>query len=311
MKITMASLSASPRMLLFSLFALRGTDVLASLECPNCRYELCAPNEHGESRHCLYGCKPGYYGRQCLNNCTKRECELNLDCNRHPLLVNEKDKYDCAVCPAGYYRGNTWETFNCTLKCPFNCKSCSAINDCHECKGSFYNEGIIRTCSIKCPRNCLTCLSPSLCKSCQSPYYNHGSVTNCSLSSCEHGLYGEHCTEACSSQCVNLVCDRLSGDCLFGKREFVNSEKKFLSDSSAEEDGLKETALTILGTFVPTVLLTSVVIIFTIRVRKRQKTNMKKTGRGVEDTEMTTGGKSTYEELGPIQVQDVDRKSVV
>ncbi|KAL4216313.1 hypothetical protein ACF0H5_024039 [Mactra antiquata] len=171
--------------------------------------------------YCTYGCKDGYYGRRCYNNCPSycTRCAHEFGYSGH------QDYQICYLCADGYYNGTG--VTNCSTPCPSNCaeNQCDkTTGDClHGCASNNWSGDKCNVCSdtwygIDCTTPC-----PSKCKDrkCDS----NGSCTlGCAdvnftgqqCDQCRAGKYGDNCQVNCPENCKNELCDRDNGACRDG-----------------------------------------------------------------------------------------------
>ncbi|KAL4221015.1 Eukaryotic-type carbonic anhydrase [Mactra antiquata] len=145
--------------------------------------------------YCVYGCKPGYYGNICKNECPE-QC---YSCGRQYGLLGDPTYEKCYECKTGYHNGSST---NCL--CPINCQRCTSTTQCTECYLGRYGT----MCESSCPPNCQenTCTQ------------NDGS---CSFG-CQNGWYGTNCDQVCptSASCKESRCRQADGvcnECITGK----------------------------------------------------------------------------------------------
>ncbi|XP_052073782.1 multiple epidermal growth factor-like domains protein 10 isoform X1 [Mytilus californianus] len=174
---------------------------------------------------CWYGCKPGWSGDQCQNNCSIPDC---LECYH-----NENNTEICDRCKIGWYGDHCENT--CNDKCLSS--RCNAVGDCvFGCKshwtGKKCNE---QYCNFE---FCLQCGFSSvyyipICTKCiEGKFYSYGEnkCVNCSdkciggnsecnqttgicYNGCEKGFYGTNCDRVCSiNHCDQCVLAKTHGD---------------------------------------------------------------------------------------------------
>ncbi|XP_052762357.1 multiple epidermal growth factor-like domains protein 10 [Mya arenaria] len=157
----------------------------------NCQHECsvgCFTLSCGkEDGSCYGGCKDGFYGMYCSQNCSDIDNEC-LKCNQLNGI--------CSICNTGFYRNESGDCTTCNSNCNnglCNHETGKCISGCAE---GFWGD----KCDVNCSSYCGTCQQGSGdCDSCKDPTV--------------HGLY---CNESCNSSCYENKCDQGNGHCSNG-----------------------------------------------------------------------------------------------
>ncbi|XP_061170777.1 scavenger receptor class F member 2-like isoform X2 [Saccostrea echinata] len=154
------------------------------LDCgSNCHRRVCeAPNGS-----CTYGCKSGFYGERCENNCTN--CDKPNLCDR----ISGVCLYGCIP---GYYGGI----------CNLHCNNCMN-NTCEQESGNCFDGCIPGFFEVKCDKNCSENCRYQTCEQTSGA---------CNDGGCIDGFYGANCSEQCNPKCKDLKCFQDGGDCVEG-----------------------------------------------------------------------------------------------
>ncbi|XP_053379859.1 receptor-type tyrosine-protein phosphatase S-like [Mercenaria mercenaria] len=212
-------------MLYYSLtsFCMLHLIVASALDCNNRTDCLCCIDQECETHpsyswmkyYCPKGCIDGYRGGQCYLKCSE-SCKA--------CAIDDKDK--CTKCFDGYFLGSRKD---CKGVCPTNCKTCTSISTCNECKKGFYNKGSFLDCRfLSCPINCIC--EEATCVSCRDGFYNTSILCesacprNCASCSsgdvctkCHDGYYSgyqfdqqnidksEACGHNCRKSCLSCI----------------------------------------------------------------------------------------------------------
>lgn len=175
---------------------------------------------------CDNECDNGIYGYNCVNNCSGH-CLNGSPCNKQTGHCDGGcdrgyTTSDCSNgCISGYYGMNCRE--RCSDFC-MNNEPCHHVNGacpsgCQEgyigelCNDSCSKDNYGRNCSLVCSPNCKTCRHTDGLCTCKAGWTGLNCTTECALS------YGENCQYPCSVHCINKVCDRFNGTCLFGCKD--------------------------------------------------------------------------------------------
>ncbi|KAH3804241.1 hypothetical protein DPMN_132523 [Dreissena polymorpha] len=220
--------------------------------CPaTCKFGHC----DGHTGYCKDGCKHGYYGKRCEDNC-KQICVYE-DCD---LFGN------CTIgCKAGTFGPK------CAEYCPQRCKDklCDVVNgSCSKgCADNFYGSH----CNITCPKTCNTVAVGPSC---------HAESGSC-LAGCLNGFYGERCSDVCQ-HCVNNTCQKDDGvcvhGCIMGYRLDVYARTCLYGLQDNNVDKMAQTAkplpvYAVVAIAVGCVVLVVIVVIMIIRRYRRRNTS--------------------------------------
>ncbi|XP_062584245.1 receptor-type tyrosine-protein phosphatase alpha-like [Saccostrea cucullata] len=215
--------------------------------CPDkCQEEHCDIN----TGQCP-GCKPGYQGPFCSQECSKKtyglECSVSCgNCSNGETChhINGTCLNGCSegvngtkcltACLPGYYDKN------CRYRCSDNCgvpNSCDrftgqCVGGCQpgwkgircdqKCDGRMYGAN--------CNENCGNCLDNEQCDHINGTCFNgctSGYMGNLCNETCSIPYWGAKCREICSTGCLNQTCHHVSGKCLLN----VESHNDDSSDS--------------------------------------------------------------------------------
>ncbi|XP_056002087.1 uncharacterized protein LOC125661665 isoform X2 [Ostrea edulis] len=206
-----------------------------SRPCPvNCRIRYC----HIETGVCQ-GCKPGYKGHQCEQECDSRKygegCQY--ECG------NCKDMGQCHHingtcldgCEAGFKGGKCVK--QCDSRkygegCQYGCGKCKNKEQCHHINGTCLNgcepgfkEGrCVEQCDgnkygAGCQHSCGSCINLEQCQhvngSCLNGCYPGYQRETCN-EKCNDGLFGEKCNISCGRCHKSKPCHHINGSCMNG-----------------------------------------------------------------------------------------------
>lgn len=138
---------------------------------------------------CDRGCDAGWTGALCYNECPSGQ--FGLDCNERcsgHCMNNEPCDHASGVCRSGCRDGYTGSGCN---------------NSCNE---GFYG----RNCSKICSPNCKICRRTDGLCACKAGWSGPRCTEECIQS------FGENCQYPCNANCINRICDKFNGTCLFG-----------------------------------------------------------------------------------------------
>nr|XP_034321632.1 receptor-type tyrosine-protein phosphatase epsilon-like [Crassostrea gigas] len=143
--------------------------------------------------NCLYGCKPGYIGLNCSEECPNYK--YGIDCSETcgHCLNNTTCQHTTGTCLEGCDDGY--------LK--------------HDCKTPCQNGTFGHKCQFKCSGNCI---NEEVC------YKTNGSCSACAVgfqgakcfNICEAGMYGNDCSQKCGDCISSTACNHISGSCDLG-----------------------------------------------------------------------------------------------
>lgn len=160
-----------------------------------------------QTGHCDKGCNSGYTNINCNEECLAGQFGLDCKerCSGH-CLKNEPCDHVSGVCSSGCQDGYT------RLLCN------------NPCTEGFYG----RNCSHVCSSNCKICRHTDGLCACKAGWSGPRCTEECIRS------YGENCQYQCNTDCINRICDKFNGTCLFG---CVNGRKcDQASQQNAETD---------------------------------------------------------------------------
>ncbi|WAR17426.1 TEuncharacterized, partial [Mya arenaria] len=165
--------------------------VVCAQECSTCKDGADGHSSKcSNTGKCYFGCIDGYYGNNCLHNCTYQNC----------LSCHQNTGHYCSKCKSGYYLHYTY-----CHPCNFKCKSCESLQRCLSCYDGYWGE----TCRNKCSSDCNNGYCDKESGVCRcSPNYK-GETCN----QCANGRFGKTCQYLCSRDCKNGHCDEESGVC--------------------------------------------------------------------------------------------------
>ncbi|WAR17411.1 MEG10-like protein, partial [Mya arenaria] len=165
--------------------------VVCAQDCSTCK-----DREDGHDRKCsntgkcYFGCIDGYYGNNCLHNCTYQSC----------ISCYQNTGHYCLKCKSGYYLYYT----HCH-PCNSKCKSCDSLQRCLSCYDGHWGS----TCQNKCSSECKNGHCDEESSSCRcSPNYKGETCDQCA-----NGWFGQTCQYECSRDCKNGYCDKESAVC--------------------------------------------------------------------------------------------------
>lgn len=214
---------------------------------PNCLNKTC--NIEGSCVNCSINmegtkcelCKAGFYGTNCLNNCLSQTCKDKY-CERETGI--------CTSCEHGKY-GNYCDS-NCSLNCME--ELCNFYNGkCNSCRDSYSGD--------------MCCLNGSNCETCSS---------NTECNKCVTGFHGDECEKRCHVNCLELACEKESGNCslgcLSGFQGPTCSEAQTLSERTPE--------LYVGGGVFAFAVVVVVVLVIVFLVKRRTKDARKQQSQG-------------------------------
>ncbi|CAC5426799.1 unnamed protein product [Mytilus coruscus] len=171
-------------------------------QCIRCNVNCATLNSCNKtSGTCTGGCKTGWYGNKCKDNCTTNcfqgKCDTNGICT---VSCNSKR----------YGQKCDLQCYNCLTTCNRNTGLCDAgcVDGYHECDqttAACIGKCIDGFCGTNCNKTCsMGCLRSSCDKQ----------TGKCSI--CKEGYYEETCSNTCSNNCKFSRCNKTTGLCSEG-----------------------------------------------------------------------------------------------
>ncbi|MCQ2816506.1 MAG: hypothetical protein MJ252_04480 [archaeon] len=229
--------------------------------CINCTQDKgeclqCKEDYYLKNKTCF---KCGEYCDKCLNETYCIECKdpskysdlCNLTCPEHCSFNSsrkcDRKSGDCFSCEE-YFEGNKCNNCvlgkysdlcnkDCNKGCNLNISNCDRKEGNCTCLKGFWKSD----CSSKCNENnegCLECIqSDGKCILCESGYYLEdnkcikcpssckGNCNKTYCSECNEGYYGDICQYNCSLHCINTTCNKSTGKCDGGCKEYFIGDK--------------------------------------------------------------------------------------